>query len=75
MGKERGSGGREKESQTVGPQLLDKCRYSGQASDFRERKSDLTETTEMEAEGGTVGEGASNAGWGLAAQLTRSVPQ
>lgn len=70
MEKERGSGGRENESQTVGPQLLNK--YGGQASDFRERKSDLTE---VGAEGGTVGEGASDAGWGLAAQLMRSVPQ
>lgn len=59
MGKERGSGGRENESQTVGPELLNKCRYGGQASDFWERKSD---PTEMEAEGGTVGEGASDVG-------------
>lgn len=42
-----------------GPQLLNKCRYGGQASDFWERKSD---PTEMEAEGGTVGEGASDVG-------------
>lgn len=72
MGKERGSGCRENESQTVGPQLLNKCSYSGQASDFRERKS---EPTEMEAEEGTVGEGTSDVGWGMAAHLTRSMPQ
>lgn len=72
MGKERGSGGRENVSQTVGPQWLNKRRYGGPASDFRERKRDLIET---EAKGGTVGEGASDVVWGLAAQLTRSVPQ
>lgn len=31
--------------------------------------------TEIEAEGGTVGEGTSDVGWELAAQLTRSLPQ
>lgn len=57
---------RENKSQTMGSQSLNKYRYKGQVSDSQERKRESTET---QAERGTVGCDASDVTWLTTASL------